>query len=66
MRQPAHSLRPRRQQEMSSKYWWYEFSHHRQVIGVIEDQQPIPVLLQPALDGLDRFVLILRILLRQV
>src|SRR5579864_9387358 len=43
-----------------------EITCQRQVVGVVEDKQPVGVLIQPAFAGSDNTTLILLILLREL
>ncbi len=62
----AHSMGTGGQEEVSCIHERQQVSHQRQVIRIVENQQPITLLAEPALDCRDHQVLVLGVLLRQV
>ena len=54
------------QQNMCLPPRWQEVLHYREVIGIIENEQPAGMLLEPVFDGLNDAVLLLLLLLREI
>src|SRR5690242_21963375 len=64
--QSAQGLSTSREEHMATESGWEKLLNDRQVVSVIQDQQPLGVLVQPGFDGIDSNHLLLRLLLWQV
>ena len=54
------------EQDVSFASRWEELAEQREVVGIIEDEQPAGVILEPAFDCIDNELLFLLLLLGQV